>query len=246
MNKNQARVALITGAAQRIGEQLARALHTRGFNVIIHYRSSADGAERIAADLNARRPESASAIAAAIEEESAVKRLAEQALARWGRLDVLINNASSYYQTPWGEATMADWDNLMGSNLKGPFFLTQTLLPALSEQHGCVINMIDIFADKPAHDFPVYCMAKAGLAMMTKSLAFDRGHQVRVNGIAPGVILWPERPTSDAEKENTLARIPGGQIGDPQDIVRTALFLIESPYVNGQIIAVDGGMSLNT
>lgn len=243
---NPAPVALITGAAQRIGERLARTLHARGFNVIIHYHSSAENAARIAAELNAERPGSAQTIAAAMEDQAALQQLAEAAPAQWGRLDVLINNASSYYPTPWGEATLADWDNLMGSNLKGPFFLTQMLLPALSEQRGCVINMIDIFAQRPTRDFPVYCMAKAALAMMTKSLAFDRGHQVRVNGIAPGVILWPERPTSDAEKTDTLARIPAGQIGDPDDIARTALFLIDSPYVNGQIIAVDGGLSLNT
>lgn len=239
-------VALVTGAAQRIGERLARALHARGYRVIVHYRRSAANAERIVAELNAQRADSACALAAPMQDIGALRQLAEQAVARWGRLDVLINNASSYYTTPWGEARAEDWDDLLGSNLKGPFFLTQALLPELSANRGCVINMLDIFAERPARDFPLYCMAKAGLAMMTKSLAFDRGHRVRVNGIAPGVILWPEHPTTDAEKKDTLARIPAGQIGDPEDIVRTALFLIEAPYVNGQIIAVDGGLSLNT
>lgn len=247
MTSNQHPVALVTGAAQRIGEQLVRALHARAYNVIIHYRSSAAGAERIAAELNAERADSACTLSATLEHNGAARQLAEAALARWGRVDVLINNASSYYPTPWSEATEADWDVLLGSNLKGPFFLTQALLPALSAHNGCVINMIDIFAERPIRDFPLYCMAKAGLAMMTKSLAFDRGHSVRVNGIAPGVILWPEHPTTDAEKAETLQRIPSGRIGAPEDIVRTALFLIESaPYINGQIIAVDGGLSLST
>lgn len=240
-------VALVTGAAQRIGEQLARALHARNYNVVIHYRYSAANAERIAAELNAQRPDSACAIAAAMEDDAAVQQLAQRALARWGRMDVLINNASSYYKTPWGKATPQEWDALFGSNLKGAFFLTQTLLPALAARRGCVVNMIDIFAERPSRDFPLYCMAKAGLAMMTRSLAFDCGHQVRVNGIAPGVILWPEHPVEDGEKQQTLARIPSGRMGDPADIVRTALFLIEDgSYINGQIIAVDGGYSLNT
>jgi pteridine reductase len=244
-NKNP--VALITGAAQRIGEHLARALHARSYNVVIHYRYSAANAERIAAELNARRAASACTLAAAMEDDDAVQQLAAQALAQWGRLDVLINNASSYYRTPWGAATPQDWDTLFGSNLKGAFFLTQALLPALSEQRGCVINMIDIFAERPSRDFPLYCMAKAGLAMMTKSLAFDQGHRVRVNGIAPGVILWPEQPTGAEEKRETIARIPTRSIGSPDDIARTALFLIEdAPYINGQIIAVDGGYNLNT
>lgn len=249
MNNNiePRRVALVTGAAQRIGEQLVRALHARGYNVILHYRSSADSASRIAGELNAQRRDSAHTVCAALEDSAALRNLVGESLSRWGRIDVLINNASSYYTTSWGEATLEDWDNLIGSNLKGPFFLTQALLPVLSETRGCVVNMIDIFAERPARDFPVYCMAKAGLAMMTKSLAFDRGQKVRVNGIAPGVILWPERPTSEAEKEETLERIPAGHIGNPDDIVRTALFLIEdAPYVNGQIIAVDGGLSLHT
>lgn len=245
MNTNP--VALITGAAQRIGEQLARALHARNYNVAIHYRYSAASAERIAGELNAQRGDSACALPAAMEDMTAVQQLADQTLARWGHLHVLINNASSYHATPWGQATPQDWETLFGSNLKGPFFLTQQLLPALSKQKGCVINIIDIFGERPSHDFPLYCMAKAGLAMMTKSLAFDRGHQVRVNGIAPGVILWPEQSLSETNKQEMLARIPAGTMGHPDDIVRTALFLIEdAPYINGQIISVDGGLGLNT
>jgi len=241
------KVALITGAAQRIGAQLARALHARSYNVVIHYNSSGAAAEQIARELNALRDNSACALSADMQDVSAVQQLATDAKAVWGRVDVLINNASSYYSTPWHSATEHDWDRLIGSNLKGPFFLTQALLPELAARNGSVINMIDIFAERPIREFPLYCMAKAGVAMLTKSLAVDYGKSVRVNGIAPGAILWPEPPLSAVEQARMLAKIPTGQIGHPDDIVRTALFLIEdAPYINGQIIAVDGGLSLNT
>jgi len=247
MSNSVDKVALITGAAQRIGERIAKTLHARGYRVIVHYRSGRERAECIAEEMNALRADSADTISADLCDLDAVARLAEFSLKRWGQLDVLINNASSYYPTPWGNASAADWQNLIGSNLMGPFFLTQHLLPALIERKGCVVNMIDIFAERPAHDLPIYGMAKAGLAHMTKSLAFDLRGKIRVNGIAPGVILWPERPTSAAEKADTLKRIPLGQIGDPGDIARTVLFLVEdAPYINGQIIAVDGGLTLNT
>ncbi|MET0378868.1 MAG: pteridine reductase [Spongiibacteraceae bacterium] len=241
------KVSLITGAAQRVGEQLARGLHARGYRVIVHYRNSAQQAQAIVDDLNKNRPLTAVAIAADLADATALVQLAADCLKQWGRIDVLINNASSYYPTPWGEAKLSDWQTLIGSNLMGPFFLTQELLPALTAQCGCVVNMIDIFAERPARDMPIYGMAKAGLAHMTKSLAFDLRGKVRVNGIAPGAILWPEQLMSSEDKSNMLQRIPLGEIGDPSDIVRTALFLIEdAPYINGQIIAVDGGLSLNT
>jgi pteridine reductase len=215
--------------------------------VIIHYNSSAANAEQIAGELNALRNDSARTLHADMQDVRAVQQLASDAQAAWGRIDVLINNASSYYSTPWDSATENDWDRLVGSNLKGPFFLTQALLAELSARGGCIVNMIDIFAERPIREFPLYCMAKAGVAMLTKSLAVDYGKSVRVNGIAPGAILWPEPPLSAEEQERMLAKIPGGQIGHPDDIVRTALFLIEdAPYINGQIIAVDGGLSLNT
>jgi pteridine reductase len=241
------KVALITGAAQRIGAQLVRALHARSYNVVIHCNRSADAADAIAAELNAQRDNSARVLRANMEDIDAVQRLALEATALWGRMDVLINNASTYYSTPWHTAAAHDWDRLIGSNLKGPFFLTQALLAELSQHKGCVVNMIDISAERPARDFSLYCIAKAGLAMLTKSLAVDHGGEVRVNGIAPGAILWPEPPLSEAAKMRMLEKIPAGQIGDPSDIVRTALFLIEdAPYINGQIIAVDGGLHLHS
>lgn len=238
------RVALITGAGQRIGEQLVRTLHARGYRVLIHYRRNPN-ASALADELNRRRGDSACAIAADFEKLDEVRQLAERAVAQWGRLDALINNASSYFRTPWGEAGELDWDNLFGSNLKGPFFLTQALLPALKRRRGCVINLLDINIERPAPGFALYCMAKAGLAMMTKSLALDLRGAVRVNGIAPGAILWPEQAIDEDDKRGLLVRIPLGTLGDPTDIVRTMLFLLEdAPYINGQIIAVDGGLNL--
>lgn len=241
------KVALITGGAQRIGAQLSRALHARGFNVAIHYNRSAAAAARLADELNAVRPDSALIMQADLTDHSDVSALSTAIAQRWQRLDALINNASSYYATPWGRASEHDWDALIGSNLKGAFFLTQTLLPALTKQRGCVLNLVDIFAERPLPEHPLYCIAKAGLAMLTKSLALDCGDRIRVNGIAPGAILWPEPELSAADKQRLLDKIPRRQIGEPGDIVRTALFLIEdAPYINGQIIAVDGGLSLHT
>lgn len=237
-------VALITGAAQRIGAELSRTLHHHGYRVLIHYRNSAAAALQLAAELNGLRPDTAEILKAALEDTASVARLAAAATARWGRLDVLINNASSFYPTPWGSATPEDWEALIGSNLKGAFFLTQSLLPSLAERRGCVINLIDIFAERPLADHPLYCIAKSGLAMLTRSLARDLGDRIRVNGIAPGAILWPEPPMAREQQLRLLERIPCGRIGDPSDIARTVLFLIEqAPYINGQIIAVDGGLS---
>lgn len=240
------KVVLITGAAQRIGAEMARTLHRANFNVLIHYHRSQESAEGLALELNSVRANSAKAVQANLSNTSEISALAQQCEQWRGRVDALINNASSYYATAWGNASPADWDALIGSNLKGAFFVTQTLLPALKKQHGCVINIVDIFADRPLRDHPLYCMAKAGLAMMTKSLALDCGGDIRVNGIAPGAILWPAAPLSDAEKQQMLSKIPNGDIGAPSDIAQTALFLLEhARYINGQIIAVDGGLSLN-
>lgn len=244
--KHSDKVVLITGAAQRIGEQVARGLHARGYRVIIHYHRGTERAEKIVRELNAIRENSAAAFSADLCDLSAVHQFAEQCIERWGQLDVLINNAGSYYPTAWGEAAEKDWLNLIGSNLMGPFFLTQQLLPALIERKGCVINMIDTHAERPIRDMPLYGMAKAGLAHMTKSLALDMRGKIRVNGVSPGAILWPEQPIPDAEKVEILGRIPLGEIGNPSDILRTVLFLMEdAPYINGQIIAVDGGLNLN-
>lgn len=248
-----ARVALITGGARRIGAALIAALHARGYRVLIHYRRSAIEAEALAQQLNAARPNSAHCLQADLESINEIAALGAAACETWGRMDVLINNASDFYPTPIGTATEADWNRLMGSNLQGPFFLVQALLPALRISSGNIVNLVDIHATRPLAEHPIYCAAKAGLAMLTRALARDLGPAIRVNGIAPGSILWPEQNAGDAafgtlqfadSERKLLDRIPAQRMGSPEDIVRTALFLIEdAPYVTGQIIAVDGGRS---
>ncbi|MBB5212983.1 pteridine reductase [Microbulbifer hydrolyticus] len=237
--------ALITGAAARLGRAIAEELH-RDHQVVIHYRRSAEAAQTLAANLNARRPGSAATVQSDLGSATDCDNLASAALACFGELSVLVNNASAFYPTPIGEADEQQWDELMGSNLKAPFFLSQALAPALAEQRGCIVNLADIHAEKPMPTHTVYCAAKAGLAMLTKSLARELAPQVRVNGVAPGAILWPEQESEGYNKEQILARIPMQRSGDPSDIARTVRFLaVDAPYITGQIIAVDGGRSLN-
>jgi len=238
-------VALITGSAQRIGAAIATALHQRGYRVIIHYRSSAAAAQQLAADLNAVRADSARCINGNLQSQLEAQTLATAALSQWGHIDVLINNASSFYPTPLGSATEADWDALIGSNMKGPFFLAQALAPMLTRRAGCIVNIVDIFAEQALKDHPLYCMAKAGLAMMTKSLARELAPRVRVNGVAPGAILWPEPAPNAEQKQHMLDKIPLQTLGSTTDIAATVTFLVaDAPYISGQILAVDGGRSL--
>lgn len=238
------RVALVTGAARRIGAAIARELHAAGMNVVIHYRRSREGAEHLRQALERRRPGSTRLAAADLNRLDALPPLVEEAAGAWGRLDVLVNNASSFYPTPFGEVTEAQWEDLIGANLKAPFFLTQAAAPHLREAGGCVINMVDIHADRPLAGYPVYSIAKAGLAMMTRALARELGPEVRVNGVAPGAILWPEG--MDAEtKRRIIERTALKRRGDPLDVARTVLFLVrDAGYVTGQVLAVDGGRSL--
>ncbi len=247
MNDGTTRVALITGAAHRLGAATARYFHQRGFRVAIHYNSSGDAARALAAELCQQRCDSALALGAALGDTAALAALAQLLLKHWGRLDVLINNASQFYPTPLGQVDDAQWNALIDSNLKGPFFLSQACLPALRTTRGCIINLVDIHAQRPLAGHSVYCAAKAGLAMLTQALAREASPEVRVNGISPGAILWPEgEATPDADdKQDVLARIPLGRCGEPGDIARTAWFLAsEAPYISGQIIAVDGGRSV--
>ncbi|TQV71799.1 pteridine reductase [Exilibacterium tricleocarpae] len=240
-------VALITGAARRIGAQIAETLHRADFNVVLHYRNSATAAEQLAATFNQRRPDSAICLAADLCQSTQVQHLAEQSQTQWGRVDALINNASSFYPTPIGSATEAQWDDLLGSNVKAPFFLSQALAAALTRQRGAIINIADIHADRPLAEHTVYCIAKAGNVMLTQSLARELAPAVRVNGIAPGAILWPEQAAelSDDGKQKVLGRVPLARPGAPADIAATVLFLLTgAPYITGQVIAVDGGRSL--
>jgi pteridine reductase len=245
MNDLKQKTALITGAAQRIGAAIARLLHEQGMNLLLHYRRSATAAEQLAAELNGRRPDSVALAQADLCRIEQLASLVEQARRQFGRLDVLVNNASSFYATPLGQVDEAVWDDLMGSNLKGPFFLSQAAAPLLAEHRGCIINLVDIHAERPKAGFPVYSMAKAGNAMMVKALARELGPRVRVNGIAPGLILWPEQPMSELERQTLLQRTALQQPGREEDIAQTLLFLVrDGDYITGQILAVDGGRTL--
>lgn len=239
-------VALITGAAKRIGAAMATRLHSEGFRVIIHYGHSKDDAHTLAQKLNDIRPESATCLQANLCDSEDVKALSVKAVNVWGQLDVLVNNASSFYPTPIGSISEEDWLSLVGSNVKGPLFLSQALAPALGKAKGCIVNMVDMHIDRPLPKHSVYLLAKSGLASLTQSLAIDLAPDIRVNGIGPGAILWPEREMEDDEKEKLLSSIPLGELGKPEDIAKTLSFLISASYVTGQIIFVDGGRSLYT
>lgn len=241
------RWALVTGAAKRIGAVIASTLHDAGANVAIHYHRSAADAEQLAADLNRRRPKSAFTVAADMLDIADIERMAADVVKRIGsnKLDVLVNNASSFYPTPLGTITPEQWQDLMGSNLKAPLFLSQALLPALRAARGVIINIVDVHSQRPLRDHPVYGAAKAGLAMLTRSLAKDLGPEVRVNGVSPGAILWPDEGMTESLRAAIVKQTALKRTGEPQDIARTVLFLVrDAPYITGQIIAVDGGRSV--
>jgi pteridine reductase len=239
-------VALVTGSAKRLGKQIVCQLHQAGYRVIIHYNQSASDASNLAASLNQQRALSATTLQADLLNHNQLDQLASNALACFNRMDVLVNNASSFYPTPLSRATLENWDDLFGSNVKAPYFLAQALAPALAANNGCIINMVDIHAQQPLQAHSLYCMAKAALLMMTKSLARELAPTIRVNGIAPGAILWPSQQLDEADKAEILQQIPLQRTGTPEDIANTVLFLVQSPYISGQIIAVDGGRSLGS
>ena len=239
------KVALITGAARRIGAAIATTLHRNGASIAVHYRKSSADAEALAERLNTERPDSAALFQADLNDTEALPSLVEKVVAWHGTLDVLVNNASSFYPTPPGEITQAHLDDLVGSNLKAPLFLSQAALPALREAGGAIVNLIDVHAQRPLRNHAVYGSAKAGLAMLTRSLAKDLAPEVRVNGVSPGAILWPENGMDDATRETILKQIPLARPGQPEDIAGCVLYLVrDAAYVTGQIIAVDGGRSI--
>ena len=238
-------VVLITGGARRVGAEIARSLHAAGANIVIHYRSSAAAAIALAEQLNLLRPRSATIHSAHLSTADAPEKLVAATLLEFGRLDILVNNASSFFPTPIGQITVPQWDDLMGSNLKAPLFLSQAAAPSLRARHGLIINMIDIHGLRPLKAHPVYSSAKAGLAMLTRALARELGPEIRVNGIAPGPVLWPEVDMEADLKREIIDKTALKRHGTPQDIARTALFLAkDAPYITGQIIAVDGGRSI--
>lgn len=245
---DNAPVALVTGSAHRLGARTAQALHGRGWNLIIHYRSREDQAHTLAAALNQLRPGSAAALQADLSAMNEVRKLGEQSVGQWGRLDGLVNNASVFYPNPMEEASVEDWDTVLHTNLRAPFFLLQTCLPALRENRGCVINLIDIYSDKPLADHPLYIASKAGLAALTRSWAKDLAPAIRVNGVSPGAILWPEGEAAvdPHHQQAILGNTPLARTGTPDDIARTVAFLMcDAPFITGQILPVDGGRSLN-
>ena len=237
--------ALVTGAAKRVGAAIAHRLHRAGASIAVHYRDSGSAASELTAALNDNRSNSARSFQADLSRHDELTALVD-ALTVWaGRLDILINNASSFYATPIGTITEEQWDDLMGSNLKAPLFLAQAAAVHLKLAGGVIVNIVDIHAQRPLRDHAVYGAAKAGLGMLTRSLAKDLAPQVRVNGIAPGAILWPEDGITDAAKQSILRQIPLGRTGEPDDIARCVLYLVrDAGYVTGQIISVDGGRSI--
>ena len=239
------KVALVTGAARRIGAEICRCLHRNDGNVVVHYRGSADEANALCDELNAIRPDSAMSSSADLSDTNSIPQLVGTATNWKGRLDILINNASSFYSTPLGEVTEENWNDLIGTNLKAPLFLSQAAMGALRKSRGVIINIVDVHSQRPLRDHAVYGSAKAGLAMLTRSMAKDLAPEIRVNGVSPGAILWPETDMTEQTKESILRQIPVGRAGDPADIAGCVLYLVrDASYVTGQIIAVDGGRSI--
>ena len=246
-SKANSPVVLITGAGKRVGAAIAQHCHRQGMRIAIHYRNSAAEAEALYRVFNQDRKDSVITLQADLKDVKNYNSLINKIIEKWGKLDVLINNASSFYETRLGKVTEVEWQDLLNSNLKAPFFLAQAATPYLEKQKGCIINMVDIQAQRPMKKYSVYCIAKAGLVMLTKSLAKELGPSVRVNGIAPGIALWPDDETefNSALRERIITRTALKRAGTPTDIADTVLFLINTNYITGQIIAVDGGLSLD-
>ena len=244
----QGKVVLITAGAKRVGAAICRKLHLRGASLMVHYRSSLEEAQGLETELNQIRPGSVALVQADLLDISQIPRLISQTIQKFGKLDALINNASSFFATPVGAITEAGWDDLIGSNLKAPLFLSQEAAPHLKNQLGCIVNIVDIHADRPLKNYVIYSSAKAGLSSLTRSLALELAPEIRVNGVSPGPILWPENDEWKdlSVRHNIISKTLLKRMGEPDDIARTVLFLIaDAPYITGQIIAVDGGRSVN-
>lgn len=245
--KDATKVALITGAAKRIGAEIAKTLHESGMNVVLHYNSSHDEAEKLCALLNKKRKNSATMVRADLQNIPSLETLIEQTVSTWGRLDALVNNASRFYKTSIGKVSEYSWDDLINTNVKAPLFLSQVAAPHLLCHEGCIVNIGDIHAERPMRDYAVYCISKAGLIMLTKQLAKELGPSIRVNAVSPGPVLWPEgeNALSDASKKNIIERTALQRHGAPMFVAKAVLYLInDAEYVTGSILAVDGGRLL--
>jgi pteridine reductase len=241
----EGKTVLVTGAARRVGAALARSFHAAGANVVIHYRSSGAEAAQLASELESARPGSIATVQSDLLDVSRLAPLIEASSSAFGRLDVLVNNASSFYPTQIGEITEQHWNDLIGSNLKAPLFLAQAAASALRLSRGLILNIADIHGLRPLRRYPVYSVAKAGLIMLTKALARELAPHVRVNAIAPGPVMWPEDGTDEEMQANIVERTLLRRAGSAEDVARAAIFFAtESPYVTGQILAVDGGRSV--
>ncbi len=239
-------VVLITGAARRVGAAIARRLHAAGFDVALHHRGAAADMAVLAGELEAARPRSTQVLWAELADDDAPARLVGDVLARFGRLDALVNNASAFQPTPIGTATPAQWDTLFAANARAPFFLAQAAAPALRAARGAIVNLADIHGERPLKSHTIYCMAKAALVMLTQSLALELGPEVRVNAVAPGAVLWPEQGKAEHEKAAVLAGTPLRRAGDPGDVAEAVRWLLQDArYTTGQVLRVDGGRSLN-
>ena len=246
MNESLAgKAVLVTGGARRVGAAIARRLHAAGANVLLHYRDSEADAAKLEAELNALRPKSASKVKAELLAPIAPRALVGAARDSFGRLDLLVNNASSFFAVEVGAIEASHWEELIGSNLRAPLFISQEAAPELAKHEGSIVNIVDIHAERPLKGYPLYSIAKAGLAALTRSLAIELAPDVRVNGVAPGAIAWPEDGQLDpAERERVIATTPLARIGSPEDIAQAVHYLACAPYVTGEIIAVDGGRSI--
>ena len=243
----QGRVVLVTGAARRVGAAIARRLHQAGANLMVHYHHSEREAQVLRDELNALRGDSVALIQADLTNISGLVEMIRNTVARFERLDVLVNNASTFHATPLGEIGESDWDSLVGTNVKAPLFLSQAAAPHLRKSQGCIINITDIHAERPLKNYAVYSLAKAALAGLTLSLARELGPEIRVNAVAPGPILWPEDDSfNELARQRVISHTLLKRAGDPLDVANAVYFLAaEAPYVTGQIIAVDGGRSVN-
>jgi pteridine reductase len=239
------KTGLVTGGARRVGAAITRRLHAAGANVLVHYRDSDTDADKLVGELNALRPKSAQKVKAELLAPIAPRALVSAALEGFGRLDILVNNASSFFPVALGAIEASHWEELMGSNLRAPLFIAQEAAAELAKREGAIVNIVDIHAERPLKGSPVYSIAKAGLAALTRSLALELAPKVRVNGVAPGAIAWPEDGQFEpAERERVIATTPLGRTGTAEDIAQAVHFLACAPYVTGQILAVDGGRSI--
>ena len=238
-------VALVTGSARRIGAAIARALHAAGYDLALHYRSSSDDVDALAAELERARPGSTVRLQADLAEFDRLPELVAQTVGRFGRLDALVNNASGFFPTPVGEATPAQWDALFATNARAPLFLAQAAAPHLARNGGAIVNLTDLYGERPLAGHSIYCMAKAALLMATRSLALELGPQVRVNAVSPGAILWPEEGGDDAARQAMLERTPLARTGTPEEVAEAVRWLLQdATYCTGEVIHLDGGRRL--